>query len=131
MATDVVKKIDELKKQTIDEQYGGKMSNQFVEELKQATMFQLDWEELLSAAPAALSSMGSMWVAAANPSADQITMTGVVPTGGFKFIPNRPNPTLRSILSDGKYGGLSISREKADVFSMQQWRERSILTGEQ
>lgn len=103
MATETLDQIKQLQQKTIADEYGGKQSNQFVTELKSSTMFQFNWGELLSAAPTALSLMGSCWVAAANPVADAITMKAAVPTGGFKYIVNRSDPTLRSILVDGMF----------------------------
>ena len=80
----------------------GNQANAFVSEMKASALFQFDWGELLSAALTALALTGSCWVAASSDAADAIKMGRSVPTGGFKFIPNRPEPTLRSILVDGE-----------------------------
>ena len=92
--------IEDAQKKTLEEQYGGRMSNQFVEELKSSTMFQFSWSELLSAAPTALSLMGSLWIAASNPKAYRIDLKDSVPQGGFKFITKRSDPKLRDCLVD-------------------------------
>ena len=93
--------VQELQKKTVADEYG-KQSNQFVTEMKSSTLFQFNWGELLSAAPTALSLMGSCWIAAAAPAADKISMKSSVPLGGFKTLTNRKDPTLRSCLVDGK-----------------------------
>ena len=102
MAADALAEVAQLKKRMLAEDYGGSQTNQFVADMKASTLFQLNWGELLSAAPTALSLMGACWIAASSPSADQITMTKSVPAGGFKFIVSRSSPTLRSMLVDGK-----------------------------
>ena len=84
-------------------EYQGKMSNQFVEELKSSTLFQCDWGELLSAAPTALSLMGACWIAASQEKADAISLTGARPNGGWKYLKNYDKPTLRSCLVDGSW----------------------------
>jgi hypothetical protein len=111
MAVELAGAIDDvqrMKKQTLAEQFGGKPSNQFVTELKGSTLFQFNWSELLSAAPTALSLMGSCWIAAAAPKAEQIDMTDSVPVGGFKYLTNNKRPTLRSCLVDGKLAILTL-----------------------
>ena len=102
MATNALADIAKLKQKTLADEYDGRQSNQFINDMKASTLFQFNWGELLSAAPTALSLMGSCWIAASAPVADQIRMTKSVPIGGFKYIPNRNDPTLRSILVDGK-----------------------------
>jgi len=103
MVSSALQHISQVQTATIREQYGAKMSNKFVEELKGTTLFQYNWGELLSAAPTALSLMGSCWLAAANPTAEQISLSESKPEGGFKYMTNVPNPTLRSCLVDGTY----------------------------
>lgn len=103
MASQVAQDVERVQSQQLKSQYGGKLSNQFVDELKSSTMFQYDWSELIGAAPTALALMGSLWIAAADPKADKISMVKSMPTGGFKHIPNRSEPTLRSCLVDGKF----------------------------
>ncbi len=102
MASNALQHISQAQTATIREQYGAKMSNKFVEELKGTTLFQYNWGELLSAAPTALSLMGSCWLAAANPTAEKISLSESKPEDGFKFLTNVPNPTLRSCLVDGR-----------------------------
>ncbi|WXC47699.1 hypothetical protein QX201_007413 [Fusarium graminearum] len=100
MASAAVQDVQRIQTEQLKSQYGNKLSNQFVDELKSSTMFQYDWSELISAAPTALALMGSLWIAAADPKADKISMVKSMPTGGFKHIPNRAEPTLRSCLVD-------------------------------
>lgn len=92
--------IAEVLRQQLNEDYGGKASNQFVDEIKRSTLFQFNWGELLSAAPTALSLMGTSWVAASDPKADSVSLTDSMPTGGFQYLTNRKNPTLKSCLVD-------------------------------
>lgn len=108
LEADAVQSIAAVEKRVITEQYGGKLSNKFIDELKGATLFQFDWGELLSAAPTALSFMGSCWLAAANPTAEMISLADVVPEGGFKYMTNLKNPTLRACLVDGTCLGVDI-----------------------
>ncbi|PWY81721.1 hypothetical protein BO94DRAFT_601757 [Aspergillus sclerotioniger CBS 115572] len=99
MAAQVLGDIDRVRKDELQE-YGGKESIQFVEGVKASALFQCNWGELLAAAPTALSLMGSCWIAASNPIADRISLADAVPTGGFKHLTNRMNPTLRACLVD-------------------------------
>ncbi|WXC61525.1 hypothetical protein SNK03_007398 [Fusarium graminearum] len=108
MASAAVQDVQRIQTEQLKSQYGNKLSNQFVDELKSSTMFQYDWSELISAAPTALALMGSLWIAAADPKADKISMVKSMPTGGFKHIPNRAEPTLRSCLVDGKVTSLKL-----------------------
>ncbi len=109
MASSALQHISQAQAATIRQQYGAKMSNKFVEELKGTTLFQYNWGELLSAAPTALSLMGSCWLAAANPTAEKISLSESKPEDGFKFLANVPNPTLRSCLVDGAYMSLYLT----------------------
>lgn len=109
MASSALQHISQAQAATIRQQYGAKMSNKFVEELKGTTLFQYNWGELLSAAPTALSLMGSCWLAAANPTAEKISLSESKPEDGFKFLTNVPNPTLRSCLVDGAYMSLYLT----------------------
>ena len=102
MASQVLAEVSSLKKKTLADEYGGLQTNQFISDLKASALFKFNWGELLSAAPTALTLMGSCWVAASSPVADRIVMTKSVPVGGFKYIVNRNEPTLRSILVDGE-----------------------------
>lgn len=101
MASAALQNVQKIQTNVLKSEYEGKLSNQFVDELKCSTLFQADWSELLSAAPTALSLMGSLWIAAADPKAEKISMVKSMPTGGFKYITNRAEPTLRSCLVDG------------------------------
>ena len=114
--------IQQIQKRTLKEQYGGLQSNQFVAEMKGSTLFQFDWSELLSAAPTTLSLMGSCWLAAAAPKAEQIVMTDSVPAGGFKYLTNRRAPTLRSCLVDGELWQAKQKYKLLSKVSLQQWR---------
>lgn len=102
MASEAVTLIAQEQQRIIKQDYGGVPSNRFVSDVKQSALFQFNWGELLSAAPTALSLMGSCWIAASAPVADQIVLTKAVPVGGFKYITNRSEPTLRSCLVDGR-----------------------------
>jgi hypothetical protein len=84
-------------------QYGGRMSNQFVDEVKGAALFQFNWGELLGAAPTAISMMCACYVAASNEEAKKISLKDSMPTNGFQYLINRPDPTLRASLLDGWY----------------------------
>jgi hypothetical protein len=100
MATDVLKDVQKVQQDAAIE-YSGKMSNQFVAEMKGSTLFQFNWGELLAAAPTALSLMGGCWLAAADPKADKISMVDSMPSKGFVYLTNMRSPTLRSCLVDG------------------------------
>ncbi|KAK3389849.1 hypothetical protein B0H63DRAFT_409714 [Podospora didyma] len=103
MASAAIQDVQKIQAQALKSEYEGKLSNQFVDELKCSTLFQADWSELIGAAPTALALMGSLWIAAADPKAEKISMVRSMPTGGFKHITNRAEPTLRSCLVDGMY----------------------------
>lgn len=100
MATDVLKDIQKVQ-DAAKAEYGGKMSNQFVAEMKGSTLFQFNWGELLAAAPTALSLMGGCWLAASDPKADKISLADSMPSKGFVYLTNMHSPTLRSYLVDG------------------------------
>ncbi|KAL2126681.1 hypothetical protein VTI74DRAFT_422 [Chaetomium olivicolor] len=100
MASDALQRINQVQAVSLREQYGDKMSNKFVEDLKGTNLFLYNWGELLSAAPTALSLMGACWLAAANPRAEMISLRDSKPENGFKYMTNVPNPTLRSCLVD-------------------------------
>jgi hypothetical protein len=104
MASDALQRIDDIQASTTKTHYG-KLSNRFVDELKGSTLFQHNWGELLSAAPTALSLMGACWVAASNATAEKISLKDSRPVGGFKYISDVANPTLRACLVSGKYSG--------------------------
>ncbi|KAF5553652.1 exonuclease VII small subunit domain-containing protein [Fusarium mexicanum] len=80
--------------------YGGRMSNQFVDEVKEAALFQFNWGELLGAAPTAIAMMCACYTAASNDEAQKIFLTDSVPIGGFQYLTNRKEPTLRASLID-------------------------------
>lgn len=96
----MISNVRKMQMDTVKAGYEGKMSNQFVAELKGSTLFQFNWSELLSAAPTALSLMGGCWLAASDPKAEKIFLTHSVPTKGFTYLTNRKDPTLRSCLVD-------------------------------
>ena len=107
----------------------GNQANAFISEMKASALFQFDWGELLSAAPTALALTGSCWVAASSDAADAIKMEKSVPIGGFKFIVNRSEPTLRSILVDGNEHPCAWNtRHQLNENSLQQRRQRCIQT---
>lgn len=106
MATDQLEALETVKQlqtQKLKEEYGGKASNLFVQEIKSAALFQCNWGELLSAAPTALSLMGSCWIAASQDKAEQIFLGDARPKDGFKYLTNRDKPTLRACLVDGQW----------------------------
>ncbi|KAH6613654.1 hypothetical protein B0J18DRAFT_469994 [Chaetomium sp. MPI-SDFR-AT-0129] len=99
MASTALQRLDQIQAASAKEQYG-KVSEQFVSELKGATLFQHDWGGLLGAAPTALSLMGACWLAASNPTAEKISLAKSKPVDGFKYMTNSINPTLRACLVD-------------------------------
>ncbi|KAL7917193.1 hypothetical protein ACQKWADRAFT_326242 [Trichoderma austrokoningii] len=121
-AADAIQSIADEEKRVMTERYGGKLSNKFVEEVKNATLFQTNWGELLSAAPTALSFMGSCWLAAANPMAEMISLADVVPEKGFTHMANIRNPTLRACLVDvcnnGGRQAFTIAGQNMDALHM-------------
>ncbi|KAL7909519.1 hypothetical protein GGI35DRAFT_479785 [Trichoderma velutinum] len=121
-AAEAVQSIAAAEKRVLTEQYGGKLSNKFIDELKASTLFQFDWGELLSAAPTALYFMGSCWLAAANPTAEMISLAEVVPNGGFKYLTNLRKPTLRACLVDvcnnGGRQAFTIAGKNMDALHM-------------
>lgn len=122
MASDALADVARVRKE-MQSEYGGKMSNQFVDEVKNSALFQFSWGELLSAAPTALTLMGSLWVAASSPIAEKISLAESMPTNGFEHLVKRRDPTLRSCLVDGKCLIQQIRGADCliDVFSLQQW----------
>ena len=100
MASDALADVERARKE-MQKEYGGKMSNQFVDEVKSSALFQFSWGELLSASPTALTLMGSLWIAASSPVAERISLKDSMPTGGFQYLVKRNDPTLRSCLVDG------------------------------
>jgi hypothetical protein len=77
--------IEVKKKDALAQEFGGKLSNKFVDEVRDSDLFKCDWGELISAAPTALSLMGACWIAASSPGAE-VNMQDVVPKGGFKYL---------------------------------------------
>jgi hypothetical protein len=67
-------------------QGNGKVQIAFAKDVKNSLLFQYDWGQLLSAAPLALSLIGSCYVAATAPKAQGISLQDAAPSGGFKFI---------------------------------------------
>jgi hypothetical protein len=68
------------------EQGSGKVQVAFARDVKNSMLFQNDWGDLLSAAPVALSLMGSCFVAATAPRAQGISLKDAMPKNGFKYI---------------------------------------------
>lgn len=93
--------VQDEQKKILQREYQGKMSNQFVAEMKSSTLFRCDWGELLSAAPTALSLMGACWIAASQEKADAISLAGARPLSGWTHLKKYDSPTLRSCLVDG------------------------------
>ncbi|KAJ5765758.1 hypothetical protein N7520_005317 [Penicillium odoratum] len=108
MASDALTDLERARKEMQKIYFGGKASNQFVDEIKNAALFQFSWGELLSAAPTALSLMGSLWIAASSETAGKI-MLDSQPTGGFKYLVNRKDMSLRSCLVEVAVARLSQS----------------------
>ncbi|KAK3319434.1 hypothetical protein B0H66DRAFT_624251 [Apodospora peruviana] len=121
MASAAIQQVQQIQKSALNSEYEGKLSNQFVDELKCSTLFQADWSELIGAAPTALSLMGSLWIAAADPKAEKISMVKSMPTGGFKYITNRAEPTLRSCLVDvcNNGGRMAFTKAGANMDALQ------------
>ncbi|TFB06750.1 hypothetical protein CCMA1212_000351 [Trichoderma ghanense] len=121
-AADAIQSIAAAEKRVMTEEYGGKLSNMFVEELKSATLFKTNWGELLSAAPTALYFMGSCWLAAANPMAEMISLADVMPEKGFTYMTNIKKPTLRACLVDvcnnGGRQAFTIAGQNMDALHM-------------
>ena len=78
--------INQREEQRLVEQGNGKPQVAFARDVKNSLLFQYDCGELLSAAPLALSLMGSCYVAATSPLAHAITFEDAMPKGGFKHI---------------------------------------------
>lgn len=75
-ATDVLSNIKRAQQKTVKKEYAGKAGQQFVTEIKDSMLFHCNWAELLSAAPMALSLMGSCWVAASKKEAGENLVAG-------------------------------------------------------
>lgn len=101
---DALEEVLNITTQNLKENYGGKKSNQFIEEVKSLSLSQLHWGELLSIAPTALSLLGPCSIAAATPAADKMILKK--PEGGFAYLTDRRELSLRSGLMDGKRGAL-------------------------
>ena len=97
---DALEEVLNITTRNLKENYGGKKSNQFVEEVKSLSLSQLHWGELVSIAPTALSLLGSCWIAAAAPAAEKISLKR--PEGGFVYLTDRRELTLRTGIVDGK-----------------------------
>ena len=85
-ASDVLTSIAKAQQDTVKKEYSGKAGQQFVKEVKDSLLFQCNWAELLSAAPMALSLMGSCWVAASKQDAAQISLQDSMPKGGWQYL---------------------------------------------
>lgn len=78
--------IKQREEQRLVEQGNGKAQVAFARDVKNSLLFQYDWGDLLSAAPLALSLMGSCYVAATSPLAHTISLEDAMPKDGFKHI---------------------------------------------
>jgi hypothetical protein len=78
--------IKQREEQRLVEQGNGKAQVAFARDVKNSLLFQYDWADLLSAAPLALSLMGSCYVAATSPLAHAISLEDAMPKDGFKHI---------------------------------------------
>ncbi|KAK1703530.1 hypothetical protein BDP67DRAFT_584570 [Colletotrichum lupini] len=98
MSVDNLAKVEAAQQAVLKKTHGGKAGAQFVQEVKESLFFQYNWNELLSAAPTAITLVGSCHVAAASPNAAAISLKDSVPTGGFKYLRVAQDPTLRACL---------------------------------
>lgn len=99
MSADDLAKVEAAQQAVLKKTHGGKAGAQFVQEVKESLLFQYNWNELLSAAPTAITLVGACHVAAASPEAAAISLADAVPQGGFKCL--RYDPTrglLQSVL---------------------------------
>jgi hypothetical protein len=67
-------------------QDNGQVQIAFAKDVKNSLISCYDWGQQLSAAPLALSLIGSCYVAATAPKAQGISLQDVAPSGGFKVI---------------------------------------------
>ncbi|KAF3940749.1 hypothetical protein ABW19_dt0206211 [Dactylella cylindrospora] len=104
---------DRLKKQG-----NGKVQIAFAKDVKNSLLFQYDWAELLSAAPLALSLMGSCYVAATSPLAKGISLADAAPKGGFVYI---KYPSLQACLvqvsDSGRFAFLEAEKKMGLIAS--------------
>ncbi|KAI3581869.1 hypothetical protein IWW34DRAFT_616467 [Fusarium oxysporum f. sp. albedinis] len=98
MSADDLAKVEAAQQAVLKKTHGGKAGAQFVQEVKESLLFQYNWNELLSAAPTAITLVGACHVAAASPEAAAISLADAVPSGGFKYLRVAKNPTLRACL---------------------------------
>ncbi|KAJ0322286.1 hypothetical protein COL5a_008896 [Colletotrichum fioriniae] len=98
MSTDSLAKVEAAQQAVLKKTHGGKAGAQFVQEVKESLLFQYNWNELLSAAPTAITLVGACHVAAASPEAAAISLGDAVPAGGFKYLRVAAKPTLRACL---------------------------------
>lgn len=92
MSTDSLAKVEAAQQAVLKKTHGGKAGAQFVQEVKESLLFQYNWNELLSAAPTAITLVGACHVAAASPEAAAISLGDAVPAGGFKYLRFVPLP---------------------------------------
>ncbi|KAK1720156.1 hypothetical protein CaCOL14_002178 [Colletotrichum acutatum] len=98
MSADSLAKVEAAQQAVLKKTHGGKAGAQFVQEVKESLLFQYNWNELLSAAPTAITLVGACHVAAASPEAAAISLADAVPAGGFKYLRVAAKPTLRACL---------------------------------
>ncbi|KAL0940382.1 uncharacterized protein CTRU02_203145 [Colletotrichum truncatum] len=98
MSADDLAKVEAAQQAVLKKTHGGKAGAQFVQEVKESLLFQYNWNELLSAAPTAITLVGACHVAAASPEAAAISLADALPAGGFKYLRVAKSPTLRACL---------------------------------
>ncbi|KAF4943369.1 hypothetical protein FGADI_13467 [Fusarium gaditjirri] len=98
MSADNLAKVETAQQALLKKTHGGKAGAQFVQEVKESLLFQYNWNELLSAAPTAITLVSACHVAAASPEPAAISLADAVPSGGFKYLRVASKPTLRACL---------------------------------
>lgn len=83
---DALVKLEEAEAQRLKVEYAGKAGTRFVNEVKESLLFQFNWSELLSAAPTAISLLGSCHVAAASDEAAAISLADSRPEKGWQYL---------------------------------------------
>jgi hypothetical protein len=86
MSADDLTKVEAAQQAVLKKTHSGKAGAQFCQEVKESLLFQYNWNELLSAAPTAITLVGACHVAAASPEAAAISLADAVPSGGFKYL---------------------------------------------
>lgn len=86
MSADDLAKVEAAQQAVLKKTHGGKAGAQFTQEVRESLLFQYNWNELLSAAPTAITLVGACHVAAASPEAAAISLSDAAPQGGFKYL---------------------------------------------